>query len=68
LLIRGNIALRIAKKIKNEKTEKNQNAAGPFPAGKQAQQACDERRQGKFVRILYHELEIKSLWRAILLK
>src|ERR1700722_20346728 len=46
---------------KKEKSQKNQDPARPFPSRKKAQRAHDQRRQRKFVRVLYHEFEIKSL-------
>src|SRR5450631_1712853 len=62
LRIGGNIALRIAEEIKNEKSQENQDPAGPFPAGNEAESSGDERRQGKFVRVLYHDLAKTSLF------
>ena len=36
-------------------------AAGPFPAGNEAEGAGEERRQGKFVGVLYHAVREISL-------
>ena len=54
LWVGGDVALRIAKEIEDEEAEKNEKAAGPFPARNEAERADDQRWQGKFVGVLYH--------------